>query len=166
MDRVKRICNENSFKLIEIFSDGPIKKISFICSNGHKNIMSLSNFFGGTRCQKCYKQKIADKLPMKERYYHMVRQYTLKSIKEHSKLFNENDIITGGDNTIDHIYSIKQGFEDSILPQIIGSPINLQILSRSDNCKKNSCSWISKSDLFKGYEKFLEEDSNYPSLSA
>jgi len=54
---------------------------------------------------------------------------------------------------IDHKYSIKQGFIDGILPQIIGSCPNLEFVSWEENDKKKYQCSISKEELFLLYEQ-------------
>lgn len=54
---------------------------------------------------------------------------------------------------LDHKYSIKKGFLENISPEIIGSSINLEIISFSDNCSKGAKCSISKEDLLSSFEK-------------
>lgn len=61
----------------------------------------------------------------------------------------ENRSLKG--NHIDHIYSIYDGFVNNIDPKLIGSIINLQTLSSTQNRAKGTSSWISKEDLFEKY---------------
>lgn len=48
---------------------------------------------------------------------------------------------------IDHKYSKKAGFENGILPHVIGGLNNLEMLSVSENCSKNSKCSVSLSDI-------------------
>ena len=52
---------------------------------------------------------------------------------------------------LDHKYSIKQGFIDGILPCIIGSFYNLEMLHWKENISKNVNCSITKEDLFDLY---------------
>lgn len=58
---------------------------------------------------------------------------------------------------IDHIFSILEGYKQKIPPEIIGSPINLRMLSRSDNSKKRDRCDMTKEELFKKYEDWINE---------
>jgi len=60
--------------------------------------------------------------------------------------------------SIDHKYSIKQGFIDKISPEIIGSIVNLEILSFSKNSSKQEKCSISLQTLLNNYNKFLNEN--------
>lgn len=57
---------------------------------------------------------------------------------------------------LDHMYSIVQGFKDCIPPWIIGSEVNLRLISRSENTSKNYKCCITKDELF---EKYLAKSS-------
>ncbi len=83
------------------------------------------------------------KMAEKELYYYLVDKETKKSLKEHGvKYFGENwkDKIGIKENHVDHIYSKIEGFNNGILPYIIGSIHNLRILPYMENCiKKDRC---------------------------
>lgn len=55
-----------------------------------------------------------------------------------------------GDN-IDHIFSIKAGFDHKVELKYVTAKHNLQILSKSDNCRKGSQCWISLEQLHSTY---------------
>lgn len=61
--------------------------------------------------------------------------------------------------TIDHIFSVYDGFKNRISPEIIGSIVNLQIITFSRNAKKHKKSNISLHTLRKRYIKFLEDEN-------
>jgi hypothetical protein len=61
--------------------------------------------------------------------------------------------------TIDHIFSVYEGFKNKISPEIIGSIVNLQVITFSENAKKNKKSTISLHTLNKKYTKFLEDEN-------
>lgn len=48
---------------------------------------------------------------------------------------------------LDHIYSILDGFENNVIPAIVASPCNLQIIPGRLNRQKGSTSWMSLPDL-------------------
>ena len=78
-------------------------------------------------------------------YKRLCWKYTNKSIKEFKI---ENFDKRGINYHLDHKYSIMQGFKDGIIPSLIGSFKNLEILPAIDNCsKKDKCS-IPIEDLF------------------
>ena len=89
-----------------------------------------------------------------ERYRRKVKTYTNRSIKKFFNKVNPNNYPIGiGDGfyNIDHIYSIVDGFENNVLPKIIGSYINLQVIPSKENILKYSNSWISKSELIRRF---------------
>jgi len=54
-------------------------------------------------------------------------------------------------NHIDHIYSIHEGFINTIPTKIIGSIINLQSLPSKENRSKGTVCWITKDELCEQY---------------
>jgi len=89
-----------------------------------------------------------------ERYRRKVKIYTKKSLIKFGDEININNYPIGiGDGfyNIDHIYSIVDGFENNVPPKIIGSHINLQVISSKENILKNSDSWINKDELIRRF---------------
>jgi hypothetical protein len=88
-----------------------------------------------------------DQIPLFHLYYRKVSHYTYQSIQKkftNDELYNRRKRNT----QIDHKYSIKQGFIDNILPCIIGSIYNLEILPQKQNAQKNIKCSITKEELF------------------
>lgn len=54
---------------------------------------------------------------------------------------------------IDHKFSIREGFEENIPPEIIGSLKNLEMIPGRKNCAKNSKCSITKEELLNGPSK-------------
>jgi len=65
---------------------------------------------------------------------------------------------------IDHIISIKEGYEMSIEPELIGSICNLQLINGSMNIRKGSDSWMEVSELRKNFQLLLDNDMEYDLL--
>ena len=61
----------------------------------------------------------------------------------------------------DHVFSIKEGFDNNINAEIIGSILNLELLKASDNIKKGTDSWINIEVLIKNFNIFLENNRDY-----
>nr|QMP82950.1 MAG: hypothetical protein [Caudoviricetes sp.] len=79
--------------------------------------------------------------PAFQKYYSEVRSISEKSYNENIDIINPNRYprrlcgVKGG-YQLDHIISIKEGFENNISPDIIGGLDNLQILSWEENRAK------------------------------
>lgn len=57
---------------------------------------------------------------------------------------------------LDHIYSVDAGFKNGVSPEIIGSVVNLRIITREQNrCKGNRCD-ITLDELLEKYDEFLK----------
>jgi hypothetical protein len=73
------------------------------------------------------------------------------------KTFNSNfDIIChlffrGKEYHLDHIYSIYDGFINSVDPLIMSSIVNLQLLPKKTNLEKSSNSWQTIDELYSKY---------------
>ena len=69
-----------------------------------------------------------------------------------------------GDKNLDHMFSVRMGFELGILPQIIGSKCNLRLAGCTYNHSKQTKCSISKEELFLRYElynKFMCDVNEY-----
>lgn len=85
-----------------------------------------------------------------QKYKKSVRYYTMKTYKQYKELINPNDLPIGVcEYQIDHIYSIRHGFEHNISPEIIGHKENLRILWHVENKSKHIRSDITIEELIK-----------------
>jgi len=92
-----------------------------------------------------------DQLPLFQLYYKRVWYYTNISAKlKYTKDELSNRSLCGVQNglQLDHKFSIRKGFECSILPYIIGSQCNIELISWEDNRLKNINCSITKKELF------------------
>lgn len=88
-------------------------------------------------------------------YYYVVWQYTRQSYREFSAFINpHNKILSYQTYHIDHIFSIIDGFRNKVDPRIIGSTVNLQVLPKLENIRKNRSSWISLKNLEEKYQQY------------
>ena len=78
----------------------------------------------------------------------MVNKETKKTLKINKKTFVKN---SNGD-TLDHKYSIFWGFYNDVPSEIIGSIHNLEYISLSENCKKQTNCSIDLKTLVEKYE--------------
>lgn len=88
-----------------------------------------------------------DQRSLRQMYYDAVWYYTEQSWKNYFDKINP-DRKNRSVNSLDHIYSIQQGFRDHIPPYIIGHWSNLRIISVSDNSKKGMRCDKTKEELF------------------
>jgi len=92
-----------------------------------------------------------DQIPLFQVYQRKVSHFTNKSIK---KKFTSEDLSKTGRSgvvgalQIDHIFSVKEGFLNNILPQIIGHENNLRLIPWYENDKKKSKCDITLDQLF------------------
>ena len=76
-------------------------------------------------------------LPAKDAYYDAVWRHTNKSWYDKWYEITDNGRITrGNENHLDHIFSISEGFKNSIPPEIIGHWTNLRLIDSTRNQKK------------------------------
>lgn len=84
-------------------------------------------------------------------YYDAVWKVTEDSWKNHFDSINPARL-NRTYNALDHIYSIQQGFRDSIPPYIIGHWTNLRVISLSENGIKGMRCDKTKQELFEDVE--------------
>ncbi len=71
-------------------------------------------------------------------YKFRVKYLTAKTYKQFKHVINPEDLPIGRcEYQIDHIYSIRQGFENSVAPEVIASIHNLRVLWHVDNKSKH-----------------------------
>jgi hypothetical protein len=71
-------------------------------------------------------------------YKFRVKYLTAKIYKKHKHIINPDDLLIGRcEYQIDHIYSIRHGFENSVAPEVIASVHNLRVLWHVDNKSKH-----------------------------
>lgn len=86
-----------------------------------------------------YRGNVGELLLNKEDYFAFVRALTEKNYNVFLAQINPKGLKRGWKaNHVDHIYSVSQGFKDSIDPFFIAHPCNLQMLKAKDNKKKNA----------------------------
>lgn len=91
-----------------------------------------------------------DKLYEFKKYTDLVNWYTNISIKIHKDKI-ENLYLRGYKYHLDHKISIKAGFINEILPEMIGSYLNLEIIPANKNCSKKEKSSMKIEDLISLY---------------
>ncbi|ASV44240.1 hypothetical protein PBI_SCTP2_225 [Salicola phage SCTP-2] len=114
--------------------------------NGYQQIASESIVKGNqTKAEKYGHQSWT--LPFQR--YERIIEFLLKYVKDYvakgeklSKMTDEDD-----GYQIDHMFSIVNGWNESISPICVGDVNNLQLLTKSENNKKNNSSSITKNEL-------------------
>lgn len=87
-------------------------------------------------------------------YKFRVKYLTSKLYKKHKDLINPDDLPIGlCDYQVDHIYSIRHGFENSVDPEIIASLPNLRLLWHTENKSKHTRSDQSLEALLEAVKK-------------
>ena len=95
-----------------------------------------------------------------KKYQSKVYYYTRRSIFEFNHIINPKNKPIGIGNgfyNIDHKFSIIHGFNKNIDPKIIGSHINLTLMTSHENLSKNSKSSISLDELLNLWKEFNNE---------
>ena len=80
-------------------------------------------------------------------YYDAVWKFTEESWRNHFDDINPTRL-NRSHNSLDHIYSIQQGFRDCIPPYIIGHYTNLRVISLSENGIKGMRCDKTREELF------------------
>ena len=95
-------------------------------------------------------------------YKHKVHHKTNNNYTNYKWIINPKNL-NRGDNTfqIDHIYSIRDGFKNNIPIYIMASPVNLCMLSYTNNTKKGCRSDFKLNELLKLSKQFRKETNNH-----
>jgi len=129
-------------------------RIEVICKNNHRHFITWNNWSQGKRCRQCYEDK-RERMAIVDLRDFRLYKYRVNKITEKNYKLYQKEISKGKKRSrkshLDHKYSIVQGFKDNILPTVIGSKSNLEMLSAYENVtKRENCS-ITKEELFDGY---------------
>lgn len=118
-----------------------------------------NDLLNGSGCRKCGVDKMLDTkiangsirhpddIDARAKYKQEVWKYTEREYKEYM-----SDQKRDRRNHLDHVYSIHDGFHNNVPPEIIGSHINLRILSGPANRKKSHKSDITLEQLMELYK--------------
>jgi len=87
-------------------------------------------------------------------YRDEVIQLTNVNYKKYKLFINPSNLKRGKKYHLDHIYSVIDGFTSGIDPNIIASPVNLQILPMRENIVKNGTSHMILEELLSKYKEF------------
>ena len=147
-----------------------LQKLEYICSKGHKGSITWGSWSGGHRCAECYfvnnsgtnschwKNYTKAEIKQFKEYRKNVTQITDQNLKMYYNYINPKNLPRGHNKYhVDHIFTVIDGFNNKILPEVLASPINLQMLPAKENISKHGRSDMSKEILYELYYQFEEE---------
>jgi len=150
-------------------------KLDYICKNGHKHSITLADWVCGKGCPICRNNKLSirrqgagnpnwknySEKDLKKLFnYRMnVRQLTNNNYRKYKSVINPFNLPRKRNKYhLDHIYSIIDGFNANVLPEVVAHPNNLQMLLKYDNLSKNNKSDISLEELYNRYSYWEAEN--------
>lgn len=92
--------------------------------------------------------------PARDAYRSEVDFHTRTSWNDHFDKINPERKVRGVEYHLDHIFSVYEGFEQNIPPEIIGHWTNLQMLEHEKNESKWKECWKTKEQLYEDYNKY------------
>lgn len=93
--------------------------------------------------------------PRWQQYKELVRKLTAKNYKRYKHIINPTNLQVGTcEWTIDHIYSVRHGFENNVPAEVIASVPNLRMLWHIENKQKHIRSDHSLEFLYEEWAKF------------
>lgn len=157
-----KITSERGYILKEWKRVGTDKHIILylICSENHHIKMTLGNFLKGHGCKHCawIDTRKYENCKDLDLYKKVNTRYMCRSYKKYKDIINPYNLERDRDKYhVDHIYSISDGFLNSVPPYIISSPVNLQMLWCTDNSSKCGESWMTKEELYERYWIFIRK---------
>ena len=155
-EEVKSYIESFGYKLLSTEYINSDSSLEVICDRGHAFRTSWHRFKRGDRCFECWKRNYTEE-EIKEfkTYKENVIQISNQNFCKYYHIINPKNVKRGKNKYhLDHIYSIREGFRNNILPKILSNPYNLRMLWCSDNIAKSDRSDQTKQSLYKGYLKF------------
>jgi hypothetical protein len=135
--------------------DGLGKRKWFICECSLGWFTQPSTVLLGCRCNVCTYKESGEKRksPIEEMEdFKLYQREVWKNTNRNLKFIKDIDL-RGKNYHLDHKFSISRGFKRGIIPSIIGSIINLEIISARENLTKNFYCSITEEELFECYFK-------------
>lgn len=86
-------------------------------------------------------------------YKQQVLNITRRHWLENQAVINPLNLVRGSEYELDHQFSIVDGFNHSVPPEVIGHWVNLKLLPKKINRSKHSNSSISKAELLRRYQQ-------------
>lgn len=131
--------------------------INVECPNRHRTQVIWNNWKNqGKRCRKCYLEKTFQTslqgLSDFQTYKFLVLYFTQKTWRKYKNQINPYKYKRARTGYhLDHKFSITEGFRSNILPRIMGSKNNLELIPYDENIRKNKTCSITKEELFNEY---------------
>ena len=149
-ENVSEHVSKFDLKLMSIDGDNKFSEIKLECSKGHDFSVKWANFKG--LCKYCYFESIRipnDKIKKFKIYSKKVRSLTRFNFSRNIHQIENSTLKINDSNSyhIDHIYSVIDGFLNSVNPEIIASYHNLKVISKEENLKKGRKSDITLVEL-------------------
>ena len=167
---VKEFFEKGGYQLLTKKYKNSSQKLEYICPKGHKGKVSWNSWQQGVRCAKCHfinasnsnsynwKNYSKEEINQFNTYKANVTQLTRQNYIKYYYYVNPNKLPRGRNlYHLDHIFSVRDGFDIRVSPEIVASPSNLQMLSEKENISKSSRSDMSKEILYELYYQFEEE---------
>ena len=173
---VKDSFSKENYKLLTTEYINAHQQLKYICPAGHKCSMTWNNWKKGRRCPKCedinfslkfsgknswhWKNYSEEELKRLFNYKEHVQQLTNHNYRKYRSIINPSNLHRSRNKYhLDHIFSIINGFENSVPAEIISHPFNLRMLKAIDNLSKNGRSDILLDELYNRYNNW--EKSNH-----
>jgi hypothetical protein len=143
------------------------RKLKIICKIHGEFEQFRFNHMRGSICKECasikrihtqfnksFRSKPEELLKWK-RYKKIVYGYSNIEYQKHLTIINPENLKRGNkDYHIDHMYSIRDAFYNNVPPEIVGSYVNLRMISKEENLLKGKKSNITKEELYTLYNGY------------
>ena len=146
------------------------QKLKYVCPKGHKGDITWNSWRQGSRCAKCsiiknsgsnhykWKNYTKDEIKQFQNYRENVTQITNQNFKKYYNYINPKNLPRDHNKYhVDHIFTVIDGFNSKISPEVLASPVNLQMLLWKENISKHGRSDIIKETLYELYNQFERE---------
>jgi hypothetical protein len=172
IEYIKEQFEKEGYRLLSKEYINDKQKLDYVCPKGYKDIVSWHSWQSGHRCPTCFyirmrgngntSWKNYSKKGLKKLYNYKahVWQLTNHNYRKYKNIINPLNLGRSRSKySLDHIYSVIDGFNNSILPEIIANPNNLQMLLEYANILKRDISDISLEELYNKYNNWRKKNA-------
>jgi len=170
MEEIKKYVELFGYKCLSKEYINSKNKLEIQCDKDHIYKVIWNSFSRGHRCPICWFESESGEnhhwwtnYTEEDRknfisYRREITQLTNTNYKKYKYIINPNNLKRGRNKFhLDHIYSVIDGFNNNVDPNIIASPVNLRMLTENENIAKNGTSHMTLEQLYDLHKQFLKE---------
>jgi len=167
IEEINKYAEKFDYKCLSNDYIGAHSKLKFECDKYHIYTTSWTELQIGHRCPICALEKISGRNNYRWRDYSEEDRKNIELYRDeidklsninyvlYKNMINPDKLRRGNKYHLDHIYSVIDGFNNGIPPNVIANPYNLRVIDCAENIRKSGNSHMTIEQLYISYLCFL-----------